>query len=172
MSTNRLSEYFFDVEIDGNASALNISRATVREDLLSQIQDEAFEELKGLILAAIAPIERRLKKPFGIVQLGLMANRQFECLQNLLEWVSDDHRISDIFGRTKREVQRHGEQWKVFVEKIISELRAECIRHKANDYEISFIYGTFENCFETYSMQKDGLKDVLLAIQERIKNEN
>ena len=170
MSTNRLSEYFFEQEIDEMASALLISRSGIREEFLIQIRDEAFDLSKAKIVKYLDPIKRRITGTFKIIQEKEMAHRQLEQLEKLLAWMTSDFEILDVIGRTKREVERHAERWAVFVDTILLTLRSEVIATKAKDFQISAIYGQISACFDSYSKQKDGLKDILLAIQDhRIK---
>lgn len=171
MKMNRLSEYFFEQEIDEMASALLISRSVIREEFLIQIRDEAFDLSKAKIVKYLDPIKRRITGTFKIIQEKEMAHRQLEQLEKLLAWMTSDFEILDVIGRTKREVERHAERWAVFVDTILLTLRSEVIATKAKDFQISAIYGQISACFDSYSKQKDGLKNILLAIEER-KNAN
>ena len=167
---NRLSEYFFEQEIDEVATATSSSRQAVRAVLLAKIQLSAFDQSKAKIEKYLTPIKRRIQASFKIIQEKEMAHRQLEQLEKLIAWMTSDLKIFDV-GRTKREVAHRGEQWTVFVDMILLMLRSEVIAVKAKDYQISAIYGQLSDCFDTYSKKSDGLKDILLAIEER-KNAN
>ena len=137
MSMNRLSEYFFDLEIDDLATATSLSRQAVKAVLLAQIQVRAFDQSKTMICEYMKAIEKRLRRPIQ-AHLEELAKRQFEYLEEVFAWMDNDLKITNVTGHTKAEVERHSKGRTVFVEQIISELRQEAF--KSAQIELSLIH--------------------------------
>ena len=127
MSMNRLSEYFFEQEIDELATATSTSREDVRETLLAQIKNSAFEQLKVKINNYVRAVKKRLRKRMKPAT-KILVKQQLQNLEVVFLKIEKDHEISHVNGLTKAEVEQFSKERIEYVQQVINELGQDFLR--------------------------------------------
>lgn len=124
---NRLSEYFFELEIDEMATATSAIREDVRKTLLAQIKNSAFEQSKVKITNYVRAVKKRMRKRMKPAT-KILVKQQLQNLEVVFQEIERDHKISHVNGLTKAEVEQFSKERIEYVKQVISELGQDFLR--------------------------------------------
>lgn len=124
---NRLSEYFFELEIDEMATATSAIREDVRKTLLAQIKNSAFEQSKVKITNYVRAVKKRMRKRMKPAT-KILVKQQLQNLEVVFQEIERDHKISHVNGLTKAEVEQFSKERIEYVKQVISELAQDFLR--------------------------------------------